>query len=352
MKTEIDSNGKAAEGMTPLLRVSSLVLGLSAILLVWVGVRTVQASHDTSVRTGLDYEAFLHAVDDLIAGAGDSALISFHEVKEPISSIRTVSFDTIAILADVEAFPAFDQAGFLYDQVRAFNRFQKDRLALGRVAPEWYDRLRAYNPSIFRVAPRPDGSKGLARAPAAWGLRVRSPLEGEWNGEIRAVDVVRDVGLLSPRISIPLRKPVSLLRPVEGRNQLCEFVPSAGDVRVYCLSEERIAQATLRLASDGAPSKLGRGRVDRPVGRRSPNRARRLGWDSGRGSPWSRSAGALDNRGPLGGNPLQQTMGQWPHAQARRAGAAHGPLLLPGERAGRIGRSSLSLGPHRPIGER
>ncbi len=250
MKPEIDSNGKGPGGRTPLLRVASLFLGLSAVLLVWVAVGTVQASRDTSVRAGLDYEAFLHAVDDLIAGAGDSALIAFHEVEEEISFSRMVSFDTIAILADVEAFPAFDRAGFLYDQVRSYNRFQKDRLALGRVSPEWYDRLRGYNPSIFRVATRPDGSRGLARAPSAWGLRVRSPLEGEWNGEIRAVDVARGVGLLSPRVSIPRRKPFSLLRPVDGRSQLCEFVPSAGDVRIYCLSEERIAQATLRLASD------------------------------------------------------------------------------------------------------
>ncbi|MCJ7627169.1 MAG: hypothetical protein MUO50_02160, partial [Longimicrobiales bacterium] len=106
------------------------------------------------------------------------------------------------------------------------------------------------NPSVFRAYQRPDGTRGLTRAPAAWSLRVRSPLEGEWNGEIQARDVVRGLGLMSPRVAIPLRKPVSLARPVGGRNQLCEFVPSFPDVRVYCLSEERIAQATLRLASD------------------------------------------------------------------------------------------------------
>ena len=98
MKTGIDANGKTTPGMTPLLRVATLFLGLSAILLVWVGVGTVQASRDTSVRAGLDYEAFLRAVDDLIAGAGDSALISFHEVEEELSRRRSVRFDTIAIL--------------------------------------------------------------------------------------------------------------------------------------------------------------------------------------------------------------------------------------------------------------
>jgi hypothetical protein len=235
---------------TRLLQVVSLFLLVTAALLIWVGGRTVRASRDTSVRTGLDYEAFLEAVDDLLAGVGDSALLRFDQVDERISRSRTVSFDTLTILADVRAFPAFDRAGFLYDQVQAYNRFQRERLDLGRVDPDWWDRLGAFNPSIFRSAQRPDGSRGLARAPAAWSLRVRSPLEGEWNGEIRARDVVRSLGLMSPRVAIPLRKPISLVRPVGGRRQHCEFVPSSSDVRVYCLSEERIAQATLRLASD------------------------------------------------------------------------------------------------------
>jgi hypothetical protein len=84
----------------------------------------------------------------------------------------------------------------------------------------------------------------------AWSLRVRSPLEGEWDGEVQARDVVRGLGLMSPRVDLPLRKPASLVLPVDGRDQLCEFVPSSPDVRVYCLSEERIAQATLRLPED------------------------------------------------------------------------------------------------------
>jgi hypothetical protein len=55
---------------------------------------------------------------------------------------------------------------------------------------------------------------------------------------------------MSPRVRVPLRKPASLVRRVDGRRQLCEFVPSYQDVRIYCLSEERIAQAILRLAPD------------------------------------------------------------------------------------------------------
>jgi len=239
------------KGSTTLLQAVGLLLLATTALLIWVGGGTVRASRDTSVRAGLDYEAFLEAVDDLLAGAGDSALLRFDEVEEPISRLRTVSFDTIIILADVSAFPAFDRAGFLYDQVQAYNRFQRELLDLGRADSDWWDRLVAFNPSVFRAYQKPDGSRGLTRTPAAWTLRVRSPLEGEWNGEIQSSDVVRGLGLMSPRMAIPLGKPVSLIRPINGRRQLCEFLPSPPDVRVYCLSEERIPQATLRLASDG-----------------------------------------------------------------------------------------------------
>ncbi|MBT8395707.1 MAG: hypothetical protein KJN92_02020, partial [Gemmatimonadetes bacterium] len=227
-----------------------LLLATTAGLLVWVGVGTYSASTDVSVRSGLDYEVFLAAVDDLLAGAGDTTLLRFDEVEERISRRRTVTFDTIAILADVEAFPAFDEAGFLFDQVQSYNRFQRERLDLSTENPVWWDRLRSFNPSIFRSYRKPDGGIGLTRAPAAWSLRVRSPLEGDWRGEVRARDVVRGLGLMSPRVDLPLRKPASLVVPVDGHRQLCEFVPSAPDVRVYCLSEERIAQATLRLARD------------------------------------------------------------------------------------------------------
>ncbi len=249
-KVEAKRSATPRVGNTRILQVVSLLLLVTAALLIWVAVGTVRASRDTSVRAGLDYEAFLEAVDDLLAGVADSTLLRFDEVEERISRSRTVTFDTITILADVEAFPAFDRAGFLYDQVQTYNRFQRERLDLGRSDPDWWGRLGGFNPSIFRAYQRPDGSRGLTRAPAAWSLRVRSPLEGEWNGEIQARDVVRGRGLMSPRVAIPLRKPVSLAHSVDGRRRFCEFVPSSLDVRVYCLSEERIPQATLRLASD------------------------------------------------------------------------------------------------------
>ncbi|MCK5652338.1 MAG: hypothetical protein KAJ42_13215, partial [Gemmatimonadetes bacterium] len=149
MREDDPREGDPRERSTPLLQVVGLLLLVTAALLIWVGGRTVRASRDVSVRTGLDYEAFLEAVDDLLAGAGDSVLLRFDEVEERISRRRTVSFDTITVLADVSAFPAFDRAGFLFDQAQAYNRFQRERLDLARADPDWWDRMGAFNPSIF-----------------------------------------------------------------------------------------------------------------------------------------------------------------------------------------------------------
>jgi len=212
--------------VSPLLQGVVFLLLVSVALLVWVGVGTVQASRDLSVRSGLDYSAFLSAMDELLAEAGDSALVRFDEGTRRLPNRRTVTYDTLAIVADVEAFPAFAEAGFLYDQVAAYNRFQRERLDLAVAEPEWWNRLQAHNPSIFRSVRRPDGRKGPARAPAAWSLRVRSPLEGEWDGEVRAQDLQRDVGLLSPRATVPLDERVRLIRRVGKRRQPCDFVPS------------------------------------------------------------------------------------------------------------------------------
>jgi hypothetical protein len=228
-----------------------VLLVATGLLIGWVGFRTVRASGDASARGGLDYQTFLEALDDLIREAGDSTLLVFHQVEAEIAGGRSVVYDTIAITADVRAFPAFDRAGFLYDQVQAYNHFQRERLALARVAPEWFQRLKPYNPSVFRRARGGKGTGTLSRASSAWSLRVPSPLEGEWRGEVRAWDVRRGRGLLSTRVAVPLGEATTLARRVQGRSQLCQFVPRAAEVRAYCLSEERIPQAIFRLPPEG-----------------------------------------------------------------------------------------------------
>lgn len=237
---------------TPLFRVMALLLLASASLVVWVGVRTIQASRDLTVRQGLDYRAFLDALDELTTGPGDSTLLVFHPVDASLPGGLRVTFDTLSILADTTALPAFSRAGFLHDQVLAYNRFQRERLALAREFPQWFQRLRAFNPSVFRSYRRSDGSLGLTRASSAWSLRVRSPLEAGWTGQVLSGDVHRGQGLLSPKVAVPLRKPIRLQREVEGRLQRCDFKPSLLEVRAFCLSEAPIPQAIFRLASDGS----------------------------------------------------------------------------------------------------
>lgn len=248
---------------TPLLRVVGTLLLATTALFLWIGVEVTRCSRDVSVRSGLDYRTFLESLDELTRRNGDSTLLAFRPVEERTRNGRLLRYDTIDIIADVGRFPALQRAGFLYDQVQVYNGFQRERASLARVAPEWFDRLRPYNPSVFRPYQRGDGSRGLTRASSAWSLRIRSPLEGEWNGEIRSGDVRRGQGLFSPRLAFSLRKPVRLVRAVEGRKQLCDFVPRSFEVQAYCLSEERIPQATFRLASDDrTPSRAVAGWAD------------------------------------------------------------------------------------------
>jgi hypothetical protein len=234
-----------------LIRVVWLLLVATGTAIGLVGWNVFQASQDVSVQDGLDYGVFLRALDDLIEGAGDSTLVRFDEVETVLPGARSVVFDTMVIVADLERFPAFRPAAFLHGQVASYNRFQRERAAVAHIDPQWFGRLEAFNPSVFRSRERDFGGRTLTRAPAAWNLRVRSPFDGEWNGELRARDVHRGRGLVGTGTMVPLHKSVQLIREVDSRAQVCEFLPLPPfDVQVFCLSEERMPQAILRFPSE------------------------------------------------------------------------------------------------------
>ena len=237
-----------------LLWIVGILVAITTAAVGAVAYQGVRAAGDASMRPGLDYRSFLAALDDLIHDAGDGSLVRFAVIEERLADGSTEAFDTLEVVADTLAFPAFRRGGFLHDQVRAYNRFQRERMALAREQPEWFHRLQAHNPSVFRSNWVGDTTPRLTRSSAAWSLRVRSPAEEEWNGEIRARDVHRGNGLVGPRATVPLRRPVRLTRQVGRRRQLCEFTPVGVEVRAYCLSEQRIPQAVLRMASAEEPS--------------------------------------------------------------------------------------------------
>lgn len=243
--------------------VVGILVAFTVAGIVAVGHAVVRASFDTSVGSGLGYEAFLSAVDELIRDAGGESLVRVDVTEARLPDATVVTYDTLVVVADTVSFPAFRPAGFLNDQVQAYNRFQRERLALAQEEPTWFFRLQAYNPSVFRTGGTGGDGPTLGRSAEAWSLRVRSPAEEGWDGEVLARTVERGNGLLGPRATIPLREQVILTRRVKGRTHRCELTPDELTVRAYCLSEERIPQAVLRLASaDGGSGSVLAGWAD------------------------------------------------------------------------------------------
>ena len=148
--SDAGGNGTGGGG-TRLALVGAVVLGLTAALLSLVAVDVVRASLDREVRRGLDYGHFLAALDELLDEVGDDGLLRLEELEARLPDGRTVHYDTLLVVADQTRFPAFAQGGFLHDQTVAFNQFQRRRLALSRIQPRMFDRLAAYNPSVFRA---------------------------------------------------------------------------------------------------------------------------------------------------------------------------------------------------------
>lgn len=240
----------ARSGGRGLLWAVWILLGATAAAFVGVGWAVIDARDDAAVRSGLDYGGFLASLDELMQRAVGDTLVRFERLEGRLSDGRGVLWDSLVVAADPERYPSLRPGGFLRDQVDAYNRFQRERLAVGRERAEWFDRLAPWNPSIFRVVRDGDGERRLGRSGEAWSLRVRSPFEGRWGGEIRARDARRGAGLLGPGVAVSLRQPTRLFRTVDGRRQRCEFEPSALQVQAFCLSEQRVPQATFRLVEN------------------------------------------------------------------------------------------------------
>ncbi len=223
------------------------ILAISGILLVGIAIGIVRRSDRQPAGDALEYGYLLSAVDELLALDGGRQVLRVVAADTAFAR-REVRYDTLVIDDAASALPSLGAGGFLYDEVRLYNAFQRERLAIADRDLGRFAALEPYNPSIFRSFRRGDGTLAVNRTAAAWNRRVRSPFEDGWQGDVRTRDASSGWGLHSPHGSLSFNRPRRLTRRVDGRTQVCEFEPRQNDAIAYCLSEARTPQAIFREA--------------------------------------------------------------------------------------------------------
>jgi len=222
-------------------------LGATAVLLMAIAVGVVRQSARRPGGDALEYQRLLTAVDELLALEGSHTVLTF-QVADTAFGRQRLRYDTLVIQDAASTIPSLSPGGFLHDEVRRYNAFQRERLAVAARDVDRFHELQPYNPSIFRPVRRGDGSLGVGRTSAAWNRRVQSPFDGGWYGEVRTRDASFGWGLHSPHGSLSFEQPRRISRRVDGRTQVCEFEPRQNDAVAYCLSEARTPQAIFREA--------------------------------------------------------------------------------------------------------
>lgn len=222
-------------------------LAATAALLVAIAVGVVRQSARRSAGDSLEYHRLLSAVDELIVLDGSRRVLRF-EIADTAFGRQHITYDTLVIEEAASSVPSLGPGGFLFDEVRSYNTFQRERLAIASRDPDRFHQLKSFNPSIFRSVRLDDGTLGVTRTSAAWNRRVQSPFDGGWYGELRTRDAAFGWGLHSPHGSLSFDRPRRIARRVDGRTQLCEFEPRENDAVAYCLSEARTPQAIFREA--------------------------------------------------------------------------------------------------------
>lgn len=183
------------------------VLGATVALLVVIAVGVVRQSARRPVGDGLDYQRLLGAVDELLALDGSRAVLRF-DVADTTFGRQRRRYDTLVIEDAASTIPSLSPGGFLNDEVRRYNKFQRERLAVAARDASRFHQLQPYNPSIFRPVRRGGGG---------------------WYGEVRTRDASFGWGLHSPHGSLSFERPRRITRRVDGRTQVCEFEPHEND---------------------------------------------------------------------------------------------------------------------------
>ena len=229
------------------------LLAAATAALVLVGIGLVRQGTGTDQRESLEYRTLLTAIDEVLGLEEEMLRFETFDVRV---GRRTYSIDTLVVAAAGSRLPSLGVGGYLHEELRRYNRFQRERLALAAQEPEAFERLKPFNPSLFRAYRRADGSLGVTRTAAAWNRRVPSPFRDRWTGSVRAHDADVAWSLYNDFATVPLDRDVRVTQVIEGRQRRCDFEPDGGHTYIYCLSEARTPQAIIRRLASGTPSLL------------------------------------------------------------------------------------------------
>lgn len=217
------------------------LLALSILPMLWVAWGVVDARGDAAGRRALEYDLLVQELDSTLRSVPTRRLLRPDQVQARLANDSVRAADTLAITADTIEVPGFAEAGFLYDEVRKFNRFQHWRAEAGSIHADWYDSLARYNPSVFRTRITSDGASELARTVAVHNLRVPSPFEDTRWMTVTARESGEGPSLLGPGVELFLTRPSSARVWVSGQPHTCRFTPDPPDepvtrVSIHCRS--------------------------------------------------------------------------------------------------------------------
>ena len=202
---------------------------LGIVPMLWVAWGVVAARSDAAGRKALDYDVLVRELDSTLHSVPMGRFLTTGQMLSHLQDGADLAVDTLVIVADTTEVPAFQEAGFLHDEVRKFNRFQRWRAEAGRIRVEWYDSLARYNPSIFRTYVRSDSVSEVARSVAVHNLRVPSPFEDTRWMTVTARESGEGPSLLGPGVEVPLTRMSSVRVPVSGQPRTCRFTPDPPD---------------------------------------------------------------------------------------------------------------------------
>lgn len=177
---------------------------------------------------------FAGATDELgrmLSTRGSARLARLERTGTSVRNGSAVA-DTIAILADTVAEPAFAVGGFVHDHVMLYNDFAVREAMQSSPGGE-----RSEARTLLQTAWTDDGKRMLSDRPSAYGLIIRSPYaEGMWR-EVRTIDWRSNPGLLGfdGEIALSGDQPAGLFRGrLNGRD--CSINRESPDYYMYCKS--------------------------------------------------------------------------------------------------------------------